>query len=39
MNEAEAAAKEYERRGKHILNEAMKAKEETSKYLKQTMQE
>lgn len=39
LQEVEDAAKEYERRGKQAFNEAMRAKEETNKYLQRTMQE
>ena len=37
--EAEEAGREMERREKQAFAEAMQAKEQTSKFLKQTMQE
>ena len=37
--EAEEAVRDMDRREKQAFAEAMKAKEETSKFLKQTMQE
>lgn len=39
QQDADDAAREFDRRGKQALNEAIKAKEETSKFLQQTMQQ